>query len=152
MGLTSCRRVTITKLAVGGAGCAIGIMPTAASLSNAPPTATPSSVMGPQKLPAGAAAVPAARFRLRPDWRGGDHSSSGPVCPLLPAGSHPNNVRGGTPAAHPLPYTGVRTRVLIRSSSLHDRSRSKAGELGLAQLSGCRNEDPDVVDSGWAAV
>jgi hypothetical protein len=26
--------------------CAIGIMPVAASLSNAPPTATPSSVMG----------------------------------------------------------------------------------------------------------
>ena len=47
MGLTSCRRVTIARtLARRRRECAIGIMPTAVSLSNAPPTATPSSVMG----------------------------------------------------------------------------------------------------------
>jgi hypothetical protein len=42
MGLTSCRRVTIAEtLARRRRECAIGIMPTAVSLSNAPPTATP---------------------------------------------------------------------------------------------------------------
>ena len=47
MGLTSCQRVTIARtLARRRRECAIGIMPTAVSLSNAPPTATPSSVMG----------------------------------------------------------------------------------------------------------
>jgi hypothetical protein len=47
MGLTSCRRITIAKtLAQRRRECAIDIMPTAVSLSNAPPTATPSSVMG----------------------------------------------------------------------------------------------------------
>jgi hypothetical protein len=48
MGLTSCRRVTIAgTLTHRRRECAIGIMPTAVSLSNATPTATPSSVMGP---------------------------------------------------------------------------------------------------------
>jgi hypothetical protein len=47
MGLTSCRWITIAKmLARRRRECAFGIMPTAVSLSNAPPTATPSSVMG----------------------------------------------------------------------------------------------------------
>jgi hypothetical protein len=47
MGLTSCRWVTIAKtLARRRRECAAGIMPVAVSLSNAPPTATPSSVMG----------------------------------------------------------------------------------------------------------
>jgi hypothetical protein len=47
MGLTPCQRVTIAKmLARRRRECAIGIMPVAVSLSNAPPTATPSSVMG----------------------------------------------------------------------------------------------------------
>ena len=49
MGLTSCRWITIAKmLAHRRRECAFGIMPTAVSLSNAPPTATPSSVMGRQ--------------------------------------------------------------------------------------------------------
>jgi hypothetical protein len=48
MGLTSCRRVTIAgTLTHRRREYAAGIMPTAVSLSNAPPTATPSSVMGP---------------------------------------------------------------------------------------------------------
>jgi hypothetical protein len=48
MGLTSFRRITIAKtLAHRPCEGATGIMPTALSLSNAPPTATPSSVMGP---------------------------------------------------------------------------------------------------------
>jgi hypothetical protein len=46
----------------------------------------------------------------------------------------------------------ARKWVLLRSSSLHNRNRSKRAVLGLAQLSGCRNGDPDVVDSNWAAV
>ena len=47
MGLTSCRWVTIARtLARRRRECPIGIMPVAVSLSNAPPTATPSSVMG----------------------------------------------------------------------------------------------------------
>jgi hypothetical protein len=47
MGLTSCQQVTIAKtLTLRRRECAIGIMPTAVSLSNAPPTATPSSAMG----------------------------------------------------------------------------------------------------------
>jgi hypothetical protein len=46
MGLTSCRWITIAgTLARRRRGCATGIMPVALSLSNAPPTATPSSVM-----------------------------------------------------------------------------------------------------------
>jgi hypothetical protein len=47
MGLTSCRWITIAKtLARRRRGAQSGIMPVAVSLSNAPPTATPSSVMG----------------------------------------------------------------------------------------------------------
>jgi hypothetical protein len=45
MGLTSCRRVAIANTLVHRRReCAIGIMPTAVSLSNAPPTATPGQV------------------------------------------------------------------------------------------------------------
>ena len=47
MGLTCCRWITIAKmLARRRRECAFGMMPNAVSLSNAPPTATPSSVMG----------------------------------------------------------------------------------------------------------
>jgi hypothetical protein len=53
MGLTSCRWITTAaKLARRRRGAQIGIMPVAVSLSNAPPTATPSSVMGPGRQPA----------------------------------------------------------------------------------------------------
>jgi hypothetical protein len=48
MGLTSCRRVTIAGTPTHRRReCAIGIVPTAVSLSNATPTAPPPSVMGP---------------------------------------------------------------------------------------------------------
>ena len=52
MGLTSCRWITITgNDRTPATRCAIGIKPVAVSLSNAPPTATPSSVMGPITSP-----------------------------------------------------------------------------------------------------
>jgi hypothetical protein len=56
MGLTSFRRITIARtLAHRRDECAIGIMPTAVSLSNTPPTTTPSTAMGQlsDKPPAG---------------------------------------------------------------------------------------------------
>jgi hypothetical protein len=59
MGLTSCRRITIAKtLAHRRRECAIGIMPTAVSLSNAPSTAIPSSVMGPKTVAVGCHQLP----------------------------------------------------------------------------------------------
>ena len=50
MGLTSFRRITIARtLAHGRDDCAIGIMPTAVSLSNTPPTANTLVCDGPVK-------------------------------------------------------------------------------------------------------